>query len=193
MGRWVRDLADPLPESPADKAAPLRRLVADLLANGERRIRHHQYEDALLRAYRVLELVGQMRLFAHGLDSAALDPQHEAVRRLQDRLAKSKSTPLARSRDGKTLLASREQVARLLMELNDPLGKRLLDLGQKGGIKPRDRNQSVLVHGFRAVGPADDAPLRDMYSDLETLLVEDAGPEARDHLRAARALDFSDA
>ena len=39
----------------------------------KRRIRHGQNEDALVRAYRLLELIGQARLFDHGLDSANLD------------------------------------------------------------------------------------------------------------------------
>ena len=52
----------------------LRVVVRDLLANGRRRITHKQYEDALLRGYRVLELIGQFRLFDRGHDSARIEP-----------------------------------------------------------------------------------------------------------------------
>ena len=57
-----------------------RRLIVDLLANGMRRLHMGQHEDALVRAYRVLEMIGQVRLFNYGLNSADLDPDHAAVR-----------------------------------------------------------------------------------------------------------------
>ena len=83
----------PGPGFPAQvRSGPLlARLLADLWANGLRRVRHHQYEDAILRAYRVLELVGQCRLFDHGLDSASLPPEEPHVQQLQEKLRKNKS------------------------------------------------------------------------------------------------------
>lgn len=54
-----------------------------------------------------------------------------------------------------------------------------------------DRNHSVLIHGFEAVGPDDDAPLRELYTALEDLLVRDAGEAVRQHLGVARSLEFS--
>ena len=104
MREWVASLTVPLPEAYADRAACLRRLVVDLWANGCRRVRQRQYEDAILRAYRVLELLGQIRLFDHGLDSASLPPDHPAVAKLQENLQKTKSAALSRGPNG-TLLA----------------------------------------------------------------------------------------
>ena len=124
-----------LSDSECRSAQYLRRLVADLWANGLRRVAQRYYEDAILRAYRVLELVGQCRLFDHGLDSAALPPEHPAVQQLQEKLLKGKSVGLTANREG-NLLASREQVARLLKILGDPLGQELLNLGSSGLVKP---------------------------------------------------------
>jgi hypothetical protein len=64
----VADLGQHLPADNLGRAEHLRRLVADLLANGERRVRDQQYEEAVLRAYRIVELLGEARLFARGVD-----------------------------------------------------------------------------------------------------------------------------
>ena len=100
----------------------LRRLIVDLLANGERRLRQGHHEDALVRAYRVLELIGQARLFDHGLDSGSLDPDHAAVKAAVEKITKKKQDPLGSGRDGR-LQAGRFQVARILEALEDPLAK----------------------------------------------------------------------
>ncbi len=183
MRDWVARLAAPRPAEYRDQAARLRRLVCDLLASGERRIRDRQYEDAALRGYRTVEAVGQARLFEHGLDSAALPADHPAVRELQQRLEKKKNDPLSAGRDG-SLKAGRFQVGYLLNVLNDPLAKALLDFENEDVIKWR--NKSILTHGFEAVGMDDDEPLRRFYKRLEALVIEDAGPAARGHLSIAR-------
>jgi hypothetical protein len=138
----------------------------------------------------VLELVGQLRLFEHGLDSADLPPEHPAVEKLQRKLEKKKSDPLERSPRGK-LTAARRQVARLLNVLNDPLADELIALGETGSVRADSRNDSILVHGFRATSVADDAELRALYASLEALLIEDGGPAATDRLALARSLDLS--
>src|SRR5262249_7939831 len=74
--RWLADLSRTFPADNPGRAEHLRRLTADLLANGERRIRDQQYEEALLRASRILELLGEIRLFARNVD-----PIHEQLNR----------------------------------------------------------------------------------------------------------------
>lgn len=188
---WVARLAAPVtPVDHAAMAARLRLLACDLLANGERRIRDRHYEDAVLRAYRVLELVGQTRLFDHGLHSGRLPSDHPAVQKLSAKLEKSRSAGLGVRPDG-SLTAAREQVARLLKVLGDPLASSLLDF-DKHPTLPRvsARNVSVLIHGFEAVGPDDDAPLRALYRELEALLIEDAGDAAQTALTTARRAGF---
>lgn len=184
---WVARLAAPVTrDDHAAMAARLRLLACDLLANGERRIRDRHYEDAVLRAYRVLELVGQMRLFDHGLDSGRLPSDHPAVQKLSAKLEKSRSAGLGVRPDG-SLTAAREQVARLLKVLGDPLASPLLNFDKRPTL-PRvsARNVSVLIHGFEAVGPDDDAPLRALYRELEALLIMDAGDAAQTALTTAR-------
>lgn len=89
--KWVERLAGELPLEPTAMAERLRLLAADLLANGERRIRDRQFEDAVIRAYRVIELIGQFRLFDRGLDSGKLDPENEFVKKFALKAEKEKS------------------------------------------------------------------------------------------------------
>jgi CRISPR-associated protein (TIGR02710 family) len=191
MKEWVKHLAEPFskgddPASYRGKGSQLRLLAADLLANGERRIRDGQFEDAVVRAYRVLELVGQIRLYDRGLDSARLPPNDPEVIALQAKLEKTKAQDrFGRNRDG-TLSAARLLVARLLKDKHDPLARRLIATGETDLLK--GRNKSLLIHGFEASGPADRRPLKDLFRELEEIIVEDGGEDARRHLSLARSL-----
>ena len=89
-------------------------------------------------------------------------------------------------------MASREQVARLLKVMGDPLAQRLLDLGTSGIVRPSARTLSVLIHGFRAAPVDDPRPLDGLYRTLKELIVQDTGSEADVYLKNAQALDFSD-
>ena len=190
---WVGVLArEPERTDHPAMAARLRRLAVDLLANGERRVRQGQNEDALVRAYRLLELIGQARLFDHGLDSANLDPEHDAVTAVRRESERKKRKPFSDGPGGK-LLASRFQVGRLLRHCGDPLAKSLLRFDDETLLKPTLRNNSVLVHGFAARAPDDPASLRRLFRDLEELARDDcgeAGPEVADWLRIARSPAF---
>jgi CRISPR-associated protein (TIGR02710 family) len=189
---WVAALAQPLPEGNRDRAAPLRLLGADLLANGERRLRDHQYEDAIIRGYRVLELVGQIRLFEHDLASDALPLDHPVVKAFQEELlADTRQEPLTMK--NRLYQAPREKVARLLKRLGDPLAKSLLRLGNRaeGQVKLSKRNYSIWIHGFEAIAGSDPQPIRILLTELEQLLIEDGGQAAQQRLQKARWLDFS--
>jgi CRISPR-associated protein (TIGR02710 family) len=193
MQAWVRHLAEPFPAAkdlPAcqRKAGQLRLLAADLLANGERRIRDAHFEDAVVRGYRVLELTGQTRLFDKGLDSASIPPDDPEVIRLKAKLEKKRSqSSFGMNSDG-TLNAPRLTVARLLKEKGDPLAERLIKTGDDPLLK--SRNHSVLIHGFAGTGGSEQGPLRKLFRELEQILLEESGEAAR-NLAIARSLDFS--
>jgi CRISPR-associated protein (TIGR02710 family) len=190
MGQWVRGLAEPFPEPHPERATRLRRQAVDLLANAERRLRDHHYEDVVVRAYRVLELVGQIRLFDRGLDSAAMPAAHPQVQAFQEKLVKGKSVPLEENRkQAGTLLAAREQVARLLKFMGDPLGARLSELGQKAFV--RERNRGLFIHGFESLGSKDAQTLHESLGELEQLVRDDGGPDTESNLQVARSCDFS--
>jgi len=189
MVEWVNALAEPRPAEPSAMAMHLRRLSADLLANGERRIRDGQYEDAVLRAYRVLEMIGQIHLFERGLDTEKLPPDNEYIIQLREKLSKEGRSDFGRRFDG-TLTAPRELAARLLKQMGDPFGKRLLQLGESGQIKANSRNMSVLIHGYDITGFEAPEILAKHYQALEKLLEEDDPGKAGDRLTVARVMNF---
>jgi CRISPR-associated protein (TIGR02710 family) len=190
--QWVRELARDSPKKggkplPPDRSEDMtvhaRRVMVDLLANGRRRMHHGQFEDANLRAYRIAEMLGQARLFGHGLDSSFLDPQNPTVGNLQRDLEKGGSTPLgAINRFGKQYLtAGREQTFRLLGRLKDTFSNKLKTVGPQ----VESRNHSILIHGFDRLDALDSQGLGATYDELEALLREDLGSVADDWLSTA--------
>ncbi|WP_136661539.1 TIGR02710 family CRISPR-associated CARF protein [Nitratireductor sp. XY-223] len=155
----------------------LRAVAVDLLENGRRCIELNRFEDALLRGYRVLELIGQVRLFDRGHDSANIDPGHRDVRSFREHLEKKGSHDLGSAGQQRCLTMSREQSGRFLKHLGDPLARELLRLGQKKGLK--DRNMSILIHGFRAAD-LDGQSLGELYDPLAALLSRDQEESCRD-------------
>lgn len=188
---YVRRLAMPRPATEVDCATWVWPRVADLLANGERRIRDRQFEDASLRAYRILELMGQAQLFAHGLDSAQLPPDNEHVAALARKLEERKENRFGVDRKTGNYTAPRELAARLLKSMQDPLGGKLLKLGQ--GPLAWGRNKSLLIHGFEVTQQGTDQSRQSLqkdYASLETLLLE-TWEDAAAVLCVARSVDFS--
>lgn len=191
MRAWVDKLARPDSyENCEYMANRLRSLACDLLANGERRIRDQHFEDALLRAYRVLELVGQFRLFDRRLDSARLPDGHPAIEVVKEKRAKKSSRSFSRNKDG-TLKAARDEVAHLLQVLGDEMGQELRKLGSDPDLQISKRNHSVLIHGFEAMTTSDKAPLIVLYKSVENILVKDGGEDAQRRLDVARSLDLA--
>ena len=173
----VKRLAEqPDSDNYAAMAEWLRWVAADLLANGYRRFGHHQFEDAILRAYRVLELIGQFRLFAKGYDSACLNPEDTNVEKFRKYLKKKNSVDFGtRRKDGREVLtASKMLVARFLKHLGDPFGEKLVKFDDDtSDIKTSARNLSILIHGFSVAEDLDEKSLSDLYGRIKALLDED--------------------
>jgi len=171
-----------------DQASYLRFLVCDILANAERRVRDGLLEDAGVRCYRVLELVGQIRLFGHGYNSARLPDDDENVKALIRKLEKSKSNLPQRKKDG-TLCLDRFQTMRFLNLLKDPLAPEIKELGSHQLIG--NRNDGVLIHGFEALtSNMGTGKLDSTIHRLKSLLQNDDGG-ANNRLQSAQLLDFS--
>lgn len=187
---WVRKLAQQRDRNkPQSFAAWLRLVVCDVLANGERRLRNGELEDALIRAYRVLEMLGQIRLFDVKLDSSALPESASSIQEFQKFLQTKGDRPLAKSKKPGYLEATREKAALLLKEQGDPLGDRLLKAANLANLGRR-RNQSILNHEFDARAP-DPEILKQIYKELGNLLSQDDSAAA-ERLKTARWLTFDD-
>lgn len=168
------------------QAASLRPLACDLLANAERRVRDQRFEDAQLRAYRVLELLGQIRLFGRGYDNADLPEEDDAITAF-DAAQRESDRRGIRSKGGKRT-AGRETTAHLLKHLGDPLADELLRFGGRWTGMAR-RNVSILIHGFTATAPEREE-LTDALGRIESLLKQDHR-RAGDWLRVARSLPLA--
>lgn len=170
-------VAGEAPPRARDNAGYCRALAADLLANAERRFGEGQNEEVLVRLYRVLELLGQMRLFAHGIDSAAVDPGDS---RVQAWVSGQDEEP-KRNREGCYELA-REKAASLLLDIEMrrgegpglELARKLANLEWLGEWGPTMRNTSVLIHGFRARSRGRDRELEDLLTRLAELYCSEA-------------------
>jgi CRISPR-associated protein (TIGR02710 family) len=171
VAQWVKSLCNrPERSDHTAMAVWLRRLTVDLLSNTERRVAHDQYEDALVRAYRVLELIGQTSLFDLGIDSERVPPDEPGVFSLVKDCKKKRSKLPDRNCDG-TLKASREFVARLLKRKGVPLGPELLKFADgAAALRPKSRNVSLLVHGFEAQATAQEDEWAAMIGCLWDLL-----------------------
>ena len=195
MEHWITTLSQKLDKSDHMKAAEyLRHLACDVLASAERRVRDGHWEDAAIRCYRVLELVGQIRLFDRGYNSACLPADDCKVADYQAKLKKKKSHPLRKNtrKDLRgTLAASRRQVAGLLKSMGDPVAKKLLEFEKSFEEHIKARNEGILIHGFTAMSPELRAQLHTYIKTLEELLDSDDPEAARRRLTVARSLDFS--
>ncbi len=142
----------------------------------------------MLRAYRAVEMMGQARLYTHGLDSADLNQDNAGVQAwLRDKKKEKKPIPPA---EHGVIAIGRENTASLLIHLGDVYGNKLLDADQYKSLKPRVRNKSLLIHGFTAqTAGIDEQRLRDTLTRLELLFVED-GPEPNTARLAAARFPF---
>lgn len=183
--RFLYELASGAGLSSDERARHAWALAGDLLENARRRVQQMALEDAFLRCYRVIELIGQARLFELGLDSEKINPEDEQVFAWVEYQRKKKGEPLLPNRRGVLTLA-REKVASLLKFKKDPLGRKLLDLADAGALPVKDRNLSILIHGFAAKATTDRREaVETMIEQIKSIYQECAPPDLRGMAAAA--------
>ncbi len=120
-------------------------IIADLLANANRRIQEGKYDDATARLYRIFELIGQTVLeLEYGLDSSDLNIK-KIEEQLKDKFINWKDI-LRRDNDGKIKIGARK-VYELLKDLGHLLGNRV----EEFKTLLAQRNYSILAHGLRPI------------------------------------------
>jgi len=123
-------------------------LVADLLGTAFRRARTGRLDEAALCAYRAIEAAGQARLRAeHGLDARAV-PLERVPAALREAWGEA-------GRPNRRLKLGCARAFALLDALGDPIGARFRQLGLDRDSRSAltARNESILGHGFRPLGP----------------------------------------
>ena len=125
---------------------PSAALVADLLANAQRRIDQERPDDAVGRLYRSVEAIAQVRLLeGYGIATDRVLPSQMPASFIEDR-----KTQPGLSQAYKLGL---QDAYALLRAKGDPLGQQFDNLGLSGKQSPlNSRNTSILAHGFTALG-----------------------------------------
>lgn len=146
-------------------------LLFDLYANYKRRLKNKQYEDASIRVYRMVELMGQILLMKKGIYS---DHVPTGDKNIQDFILKN--NPNFKDRYCKFSRTSALQF--LIYDGVDEENKEILEYLRKiSGLKYNGsytadddlvgslRNKSVLIHGFGAKG-GDTDKLEEISSEI---------------------------
>lgn len=141
-------------------------MFVDLLANAERRAqRESNYEDAMVRLARALEVLAQVRLSGRGFQPGNIDPERLPVSLRQEYVQKYTS-----SIDGKVKVGL-EAGYRLLKELGDELGGAFQAQWNTLRALLEARNLSILAHGF--------LPMKaERYHQLWTLVLKLSGTQS---------------
>jgi CRISPR-associated protein (TIGR02710 family) len=142
--------------------------IADLVGNAYRRAAEHRFDDAVARLYRVFEALAQVRLCAeHGI----ADTKKVSLEQLPEAL---RSEWANRGRDGRTFMLALQDAYRVLKEFGDELGTAFFTCGLAVDFNNPDaqksplaaRNNSILAHGFQAVGSRTYEELRESLMKL---------------------------
>jgi CRISPR-associated protein (TIGR02710 family) len=132
-------------------------MVADLLANAERRAVQGRYDDATARLYRALEMQGQIAVQELTGASTGNVPEGKIPASLREEYALRYRDP----QDGKIKIPL-EATFRLLHALEHPLGQQFVAQQENFRRLLLARNGSILAHGLQPVSPEVYAELREL-------------------------------
>lgn len=141
---------------------PCRPMILDLIANADRRHSEGKFDDAILRLYRVLEMVAQERLFAaHGISTSQVPIEKVP----QDRRDYYRDR-YTNTRTG-IIQIPQNAAFELLRDLGDPLGEGFFRREDQFRKIQSARNASYLAHGFSS---SQEATLLEFREFLCTLI-----------------------
>lgn len=157
---WLRQILD-------NNGKPTFVLLADLLANAERRAARGRYDDALARLYRAIELAVEADLLEReGIVLSNVESYPQAVRRLYKPLHSQGGL-----RDWMAMVAQLDSVLGQTQTLAQRMYADYTDRGLLSDLV-RKRNESILAHGTRPVGQPD-------YQALKAYLLGLGLPQAQ--------------
>jgi CRISPR-associated protein (TIGR02710 family) len=147
---------------------PSKYLILDLFANAERRFEEGKIDDAILRLYRLVEMVAQERLLSqYEINASDVKPDELPLILREEFVRRYRS-----GEDGKIKLPL-NALFELLLSLGDDLGK-LFDKNKDQFRKIQySRNQSYLAHGFNSSKETTYSDLRNFVVDLKIFTEDD--------------------
>jgi CRISPR-associated protein (TIGR02710 family) len=140
---------------------PCAELALDLFANAERRFAEGKVDDAVLRIYRLVEMLAQERLLKRfGIDVSDVRPDQLPHQSRDEFIQKYKN-----KRTGKIEIPQSPSY-QLLKELGDELGEAFSRNFDKFRNVQSARNTSYLAHGFQSSKDSVYEKLREFVVEL---------------------------
>jgi len=147
---------------------PTIQLIKDLFANAERRFYEGKVDDAILRLYRIVEMVAQLRL----LEKYNIDTSDVKEEQIPDSLRDEFIRRYRSSRDGKIMVPLRASFE-MLEHLGDDIGKIFVQNNKRFLDIQSARNLSYLAHGFQSAKEQTYIRLKEFISELKLFEEED--------------------
>lgn len=144
---------------------PTLNLILDLFANAERRFEQGKIDDAVLRLYRIVEMIAQYKLLTYyeiNTSNVDLTKIPETLRTEYDK----------RDESGKIKIGL-NQSYRLLRALDDDLGKIFEEEQRNFNNIQNARNNSYLAHGFSSPKETTYTGLREFILKLNFINVDE--------------------
>ncbi|MCD6522482.1 MAG: TIGR02710 family CRISPR-associated protein [Candidatus Diapherotrites archaeon] len=132
---WISSLIDRLPQ----KNGVDQKNIQWLYINMERKARRGMYDDAILRAYRCLEMIIQLRLKKYGIENTSNVPISKLPEEFRRRYG-----------DETTKLTAMKGLEVLYL-FGDSLGRRFYEEFREGSVIMNIRNYSYLAHGCNPI------------------------------------------
>lgn len=147
---------------------PDRLFILDIFSNAERRFDEGKIDDAIVRLYRVVEMLAQERL----LDKHGVDTSNVSEEKIPQQVRDAFISKYKDKKDGKIKIPQ-STAFELLEVLGDDLGKEFHKrLPQFRQIQSQ-RNNSYLVHGFDCAGENTYLKFKEFILDLNIFRAED--------------------
>lgn len=143
---------------------PCAELLLDLYANAERRFSEGKIDDAILRLYRLVEMMAQDRLYhAHGIETGNV-----IAEKIPKTIREEYQQKYKDHKSGKIQIPQNASYI-LLKELGDPLGL-IYEEHQKQFLDVQtSRNQSYLAHGFKSSQESVYVKFREAIAELGSI------------------------
>ncbi len=147
---------------------PDRLFVLDIFSNAERRFNEGKTDDAIVRLYRVVEMLAQERLLdKHGIDTSNVHEDKIPRQSRDEFISKYRD-----KKDGKIKI-SQNAAFGLLDALGDELGKEFNKRLPQFRQIQLQRNNSYLVHGFACAAEDTYRKFREFILDLNIFKAQD--------------------
>ena len=135
-------------------------ILASLLNNAKRRAEEFKFDDGIARLYRSFELIGQIKLNQHGIESSNVDIDLLKKKEVSEEFIEY----LENLRDGGKIRIGLVNDYLLLNELGDKLGQYFVENRQLINNITVKRNNSILAHGL-------DSHSKEDYDNFENLVL----------------------